>query len=283
MPTPLAISTNMGSITAQKNISRNATDLHKSISRLSSGLRLNSSADDAAGMAVSTGLRAQLKGYSQAIRNANDGTAILQTAEGAYNTIADNLMRMRELAVQAASDGLTNKERAYIQTEFSDIQSDIDRVSNVTEYNGIKLLDGSSGASGLMTFQVGTRNTANDQIKITFKDMDTASGALDVATGTTKVSSLATAQSAITQIDNAIDFLSTERTQIGSKLNKLSNAVTNLGNTFENLSQANSQIRDVDMAQESAAFASSQVLQQAGVSMLAQANQMPNLALRLIG
>jgi flagellin len=244
MPTPLAISTNMGSITAQKNISRNATDLHKSISRLSSGLRLNSSADDAAGMAVSTGLRAQLKGYSQAIRNANDGTAILQTAEGAYNTIADNLMRMRELAVQAASDGLTNKERAYIQTEFSDIQSDIDRVSNVTEYNGIKLLDGSSGASGLMTFQVGTRNTAND---------------------------------------NAIDFLSTERTQIGSKLNKLSNAVTNLGNTFENLSQANSQIRDVDMAQESAAFASSQVLQQAGVSMLAQANQMPNLALRLIG
>jgi len=234
-------------------------------------------------MAVSTGLRAQLKGYSQAIRNANDGTAILQTAEGAYNTIADNLMRMRELAVQAASDGLTNKERAYIQTEFSDIQSDIDRVSNVTEYNGIKLLDGSSGASGLMTFQVGTRNTANDQIKITFKDMDTASGALDVATGTTKVDSLVTAQSAITRIDDAIDFLSTERTQIGSKLNKLSNAVTNLGNTFENLSQANSQIRDVDMAQESAAFASSQVLQQAGVSMLAQANQMPNLALRLIG
>ena len=283
MPTPLAINTNLGSITAQKNVSQNSRGLQQSIQRLSSGLRLNSASDDAAGMAVATGLRAQIGGYQQATRNANDAVAILQTAEGAYNTVSDNLMRMRELAVQAASDGLTDTERDYIQTEFADIQSDINRISAVTEYNGTKLLDGTAGASGTMTFQVGTRNTGDDRITIDLKAIDTSASSLNVATATTGVSTLAAAQSAIAEIDNAIDFLSTERTNIGSKLNKLDNAVTNLGTTVQNLSQATSQIRDVDIASESAAFASAQVLQQAGVSMLAQANQLPNLALRLVG
>ena len=219
------------------------------------------------------------------MRNANDAIAILQTAEAAYNTVADNLMRMRDLAVQSANDGLTDKERAYIKTEFQDIQDDIDRISDVTEYNGIKLLDGTAGAgkSGTMTFQVGTRDSDNDRIKITLKDIDTDSGSLNVGKKSTTVDNLASAQAAITEIDKAIDFLSTERTQIGSKLNKLGNAVTNLGHTVENLSEANSQIRDVDMASESAAFASAQVLQQAGVAMLSQANSLPNLALRLLG
>ena len=283
MPTTLVVKSNVGSTIAQNNVSKTSRSLQQSITRLSSGLRLNSAADDAAGMAVSTGLRAQLGGFQQAVRNANDGIAILQTAEAAYNTIADNLMRMRDLAVQAANDGLTDKERAYISTEFQDIQDDIDRISDVTEYNGIKLLDGSAGSGGAMTFQVGTRDSKNDRINITLKDVDTSASALNVAKGTTGVSSLAQAQSAITEIDNAIDFLSTERTQIGSKLNKLGNAVTNLGHTIENLSEANSQIRDVDMASESAAFASAQVLQQAGVAMLSQANSLPNLALRLLG
>ena len=285
MPTTLVVKSNIGSTIAQNNVSKTSRSLQQSITRLSSGLRLSSAADDAAGMAVSTGLRAQLGGFRQAVRNANDGIAILQTAEAAYNTIADNLMRMRDLAVQAANDGLTDKERAYIKTEFQDIQDDIDRISDVTEYNGINLLNGTAGTgpSGLMTFQVGTRDSADDRIKITLKDVDTSAGALNVAKGTTGVSTLAQAQSAITEIDNAIDFLSTERTQIGSKLNKLGNAVTNLGHTIENLSEANSQIRDVDMASESAAFASAQVLQQAGVAMLSQANSLPNLALRLLG
>lgn len=280
---PLAINTNLGSITAQKHVSSNSRNLQQSIQRLSSGLRLNSASDDAAGMAVATGLRAQVGGYQQATRNANDAIAILQTAEGAYNTVSDNLMRMRELAVQAASDGLTDTERDYIQTEFADIQQDINRISAVTEYNGTKLLNGSAGASGTMTFQVGTRNSSDDQITIDLKAIDTSASSLNVATGTTGVSSLGAAQSAIAEIDNAIDFLSTERTNIGSKLNKLDNAVTNLGTTVQNLSQATSQIRDVDIASESASFASAQVLQQAGVSMLAQANQLPNLALRLVG
>ena len=283
MATPLAINTNLGSITAQKHVSNNSRNLQQSIQRLSSGLRLNSASDDAAGMAVATGLRAQIGGYQQASRNANDAIAILQTAEGAYNTVGDNLMRMRELAVQAASDGLTDTERQYIKTEFQDIQDDIDRISNVTEYNGTKLLNGEAGSAGLMTFQVGTRNTSNDQITITLKDIDTGASALNVAKASVGVSSLAQAQSAIASIDKAIDFLSTQRTEIGSKLNKLDNAVTNLGTTIQNLSQATSQIRDVDIASESASFASAQVLQQAGVSMLAQANQLPNLALRLVG
>ena len=192
MATPLAINTNLGSITAQKHVSSNSRNLQQSIQRLSSGLRLNSASDDAAGMAVATGLRAQIGGYQQASRNANDAVAILQTAEGAYNTIGDNLMRMRELAVQAASDGLTDTERQYIKTEFQDIQDDIDRISNVTEYNGTKLLDGTAGSAGLMTFQVGTRNTANDQITITLKDIDTGASALNVAKASVGVSSLAT-------------------------------------------------------------------------------------------
>jgi flagellin len=209
-------------------------------------------------MAAATGLRAQVGGYQQATRNANDALAILQTAEGAYNTVNDNLMRMRELAVRAASDDLTDTERQYIKTEFQDIQEDIDRISDVTEYNGIKLLDGTSGnGSGLMTFQVGTRNTTDDRITITLKDIDTGLSSLNVATATTGVSSLAQAQNAITELDTAIDFLSTERTQIGSKLN---NAVTILGTTVQNLSQASSQIREVDIASESASFASAQVL-----------------------
>jgi flagellin len=253
---PLAINTNLGSITAQKHVSSNSRNLQQSIQRLSSGLRLNSSADDAAGMAVATGLRAQVGGYQQASRNANDAIAILQTAEGAYNTVSDNLMRMRELAVQAASDGLTDTERDYIQTEFADIQTDINRISSVTEYNGTKLLDGTAGSSGTMTFQVGTRNTGNDRITIDLKAIDTGASSLNVAIGIIGVSSLGVAQSAIAEIDNAIDFLSTERTNIGSKLNKLDNAVTNLGTTVQNLSQATSQIRDVDIASESAAFAS---------------------------
>ncbi len=280
MGTALAIMTNMGSITAQKNVGATGRGIQKSIERLSSGLRLVSAADDAAGMAVSTGLRAQLRGYQQAQRNANDGIAILQTAEGAYNTLSEMLTRMRELAVQSASDGLTNKERAYLDTEFTDIIADIDRISAVTEYNGQSLLSGTAGnGSGSMVFQVGTRNTQNDRIEITLASQ--GSSALGVSGAS--VADLAKSQSAIAIIDAALDSLAVDRTEIGTKLNKLTNAVTNLGITVENLSQANSQIRDVDMASESATFAKGQVLQQAGVAMLATSNQLPNLALRLLG
>ena len=278
MPVGLVINTNLPAITAHRNISNTNRGLQLNIARLSSGLRLNSASDDAAGMAVSTGLRAQNRGYQQALRNANDGIAILQTAEGAYNTLAEMLTRMRELAVQSASDGLTNKERAYLDTEYQDIIKDIDRISAVTEYNGQKLLDGTAGASGAMVFQVGTRNTVNDRINITLESQNASS----LVVKTTSVSALTKSQSAITSIDNALDALSTDRTTLGTKLNQLTNATRNLGITIENVSEAISQIRDVDMAFESAEFAKNQVLQQAGTAMLATSNQMPQNVLRLI-
>jgi flagellin len=268
----------MGSIAAQKNLSASSRGMQKSIERLSSGLRLNSASDDAAGMAVSTGLRAQLGGYQQASRNANDAVAIMNTAEGGLNTVSDTLIRMRELVVQSASDGITDTERGYIETEFDDLVAEINRVSSVTEYNGIKLLDGTAGTSGAVVFQVGTRNTNNDRVNVTLSKMD--SSALGISAST--VSTLGKAQSAIAQIDAGISVLSSHRATIGSTINTLDGAMTNLGNTIQNVSTAVSQIRDADIAAESASFASSMVLQQAGVSMLAQANQAPNLALRLL-
>jgi flagellin len=278
MATPLAIVTNIGAITAQKNLRGSLTSQRKSIQRLSSGLRVNSAADDAAGMAVATGLRAQLKGYSQASRNANDAIAILQTAEGAYQNLSDILIRMRELSVQAANDSLTDKERAYLNTEFSALKDEIDRVSAVTEYNGQHLLDGTAGSAGTMTFQIGTRNTTNDRITILMPSQDATS--LNLAA--VNVSSLALAQSAITSIDASLDLLAVDRAQLGATLNKISNARTNLGITIENVNDAVSIIRDADIASESAAFASSQVLQQSAISMLASANQIPSLAMRLL-
>ena len=159
MATPLSLKTNVGSLNAQRNVGTAGRNLNQTISRLSSGLKINSAADDAAGSAVAKGPQAQIGGFEQATQNANDAGAVLATAEGAYNSISDILVRMRELAVQGASDTLTDTERGYLNTEFGDLVGEITRISDVTEYNGIKLLDGSAGASGTMTFQVGTRNS----------------------------------------------------------------------------------------------------------------------------
>ncbi len=281
MATPMAINTNVGSLNAQRNLASVGRDVNKSIQRLSSGLKINSASDDAAGIAVAEGLRAQLGGFEQAAENANDAVAQLATAEGSYNAISDIMIRMRELAVQSASDTLTDKERAYINTEFEDLTSEITRISDVTEYNGISLLTGTSGAAadGAMVYQVGTRNSANDQIKITLKDQDAAALGVDVAA----VDNLANAQAAITTIDNAIDQLATDRATLGSTSNELTLAVDNLANTVENLSAARSQIEDADVAAESAEFTKNQVLMQAGVSMLSQANGIPQMSLRLLG
>ena len=278
MPTPLAIMTNMGSVAARNNLNTSSGNLQTAIERLSSGLRLNSSSDDAAGMAVSTGLRAQLGGYQQASRNANDAVAIMNTAEGGLNTISDTLIRMRELAVQSASDGITDTERDYVETEFQDLVGEIDRIAAVTEYNNIKLLNATAGSGGNVFFQVGTRNSSNDRVAVNLKDM----GSSTLGVKTDSVSTLGGAQTAIASIDAGIATLSTHRATIGSTINTLEGAVSNLGNTIQNVSQAVSQIRDADLATESAAFASAMVLQQAGVAMLAQANQAPNLALRLL-
>ena len=281
MGSPLAINTNAGSLTAQRNLSKVGRGLTESISRLSSGVRIDSAADNAAGMAVSENMRAQLGGFKQAMRNANDGVAVLPTAESGYQSISDLLIRMRELAVQSANDSLSDTERGFLETEFGDLMGEIDRVSAVVEYNGIKLLDGTAGSAGdgNMTFQVGTRNTVEDRISIKLELQD--SSALNMTAQ--EIGSQLGAQNAIDAIDQALEDLSDDRAVIGSTINTLNMAVDELGATIENYGNAMSQIKDTDMAEESASFAKSNVLQQAGVAMLSQANQTPNLVLRLLG
>ena len=281
MATPLAINTNVGSLTAQRNLQKTARGLHQSISRLSSGTRVNSAADNAAGMAVSENMRAQLKGFQQAMRNANDGVAVLQTAESGYQSLSDLLVRMRELAVQSANDSVSDTERGYLHTEFADLIDEMDRISSVVEYNGIQLLDGTAGSAGTgaMTFQVGTRDSVNDRINIQLDAQDSTTLGVNGDT----ISSQANAQSSITAIDSALEILSTDRAEIGSTINTLNVAVDGLASSIENYGTAMSQIKDTDMADESSAFSKSNVLQQAGVAMLSQANQTPNLVMRLLG
>jgi len=276
---PLTIGTNSSSLGVQKALNTSNTALGGSIKKLSSGLRITSAADDAAGLAVAEGLKAQTRGFQQGMSNAQQGVAMLQTADSAQQTISDTLIRMRELAVQASSDSLTDTERGYINTEFTSLATEIDRTTSVTEYNGQKLLDGTAGAGGTLTFQVGTRNTANDRITIALADSDSTALGVNAAA----VDSLANAQGAIDSIDSALDTLNTQRAGVGATMNQLGKAIDNLGSQIENLSVAEGGIRDVDVAKESANFSKQQVLQQAGVSMLAQANASPQFALRLLG
>ena len=275
----LAIMTNAGSLRTQSNLMSTTKALNKTIGRLSSGLRIQSAADDAAGMAVTENMRGQLRGFKQALRNANDGVSILQTAESAYQSISDTLIRMRELAVEAANDSLSDTERGFLDTEFQDLEAEITRISDVTEFNGIQLLDGTAGTGGTMTFQVGTRNSTDDRITVTMEDQD--STALGV--NASAVDTQANAQAAIDEIDTALESLSTDRSTLGSTINTLNVSVANLGTTIENYGASMGQIRDADIGAESAEFARQQVLQQAGVAMMSQANAIPNLALRLLG
>jgi flagellin len=276
---PLLINTNQGSLSVQKSLAKTNTGLATSIGKLSTGSRINSAADDSAGIAISEGLRAQTKGFKQAMSNATQGAAMLQTADSAMQSMSDTLIRMRELAVQSASDGLTDTERAHVNNEFGQLIEELDRVSAVTEYNGQKLLDGTAGTSGTLTFQVGTRNTADDRITIDMIDMD----ATALGVNASGVDSLTNAQTAIDDIDSALETLNTHRAEVGATVNQLSKAIDNLGTTVENLGVADGNIRDVDVAAESANLSKNQVLQQAGVAMLAQANSAPQLALRLLG
>ena len=278
MGTALAIMTNSGSLTAQNNLMKTTSAMNKSIGRLSSGLRVTSAADDAAGLAVSENMRAQLKGFQQASRNANDGIAIVQTAEAAYQSISDTLVRMRELAVEAANDSISDTERGFLDEEFQALNTEIDRIANVTEFNGINLLDGTAGDGGTLTFQVGTRNSANDQITV---GLD-AQAASDLGVDGSAVDVISNAQAAISEIDTALESLNTDRAGLGATINSLSLSVNNLSATIENYGNAVGNIRDTDIGSESAEFSKAQVLQQAGVAMLSQANALPNLALRLL-
>lgn len=275
------INTNVDSIIGVNNLTNTNARLSKNFGRLSSGLRINKAADDAAGLGVSENLRAQIKGFNQAVRNTNDGVSIIQTAEGALNEVQNNLSRLRELAVQSASGTLQNTERAYINTEAISLLSEINRLANVTEFNGRVLLNGASSAgtgSVSLDVQVGIFNTANDRITVSVSSARTE--ALGVSTVTLDTS--ANAQNALSSIDAAINSVSSIRSLLGATQNRLGSALVNLQSSIENLSSAESQIRDVDFAAETADLSRNQILQQAGISVLSQANSGSQAVLSLL-
>jgi len=274
----LTVNTNMASVKSITNMSRTSRSLQGSFERISSGLRITKAADDAAGLGVAENLDAQEISARQAMRNVNDGISLIQTAEGATNEVANIIKRMRELAVQSASETLENTERAYIQTEYLSLEEEVNRISAVTEFNGILLAEGTNTQ---IAVQVGVMNTTNDQITVTFSDL--RSTALGIDSGTIGLDSAANAFAAIDDLDDALDLVNGSRAGLGASQNRLDSSLRNLETYAENLASAQSQIRDADFAWETAELSKNQIMQQAGTSILAQANQITQGALSLIG
>jgi flagellin len=260
------------------HLNRTNGNLESTFSRISSGLRINKAGDDAAGLAVAENLAAEQQSLRQAARNTNDGISVIQTAEGATNEVADILRRMRELAVQSSSETLANSERAYIQDEYSQLSEEVDRISAVTNFNGVALANGTKAE---LEVQVGIFNTTNDRINIALGDLRSTS--LGVDTSNVNMSSAASAQAALTTLDTAIDSINKIRSDFGSVQNRLESSLNNLHSYTENLAGAESRIRDADFAFETAQMSKYQTMQQAGIAILGQANQLTQGALRLIG
>ncbi len=273
----LTINSNIASLTAQTNLSHTQMNLATSFSRLSSGYRINSSKDDAAGLAISDSMRMQIRSYTVAQRNANDASSMAQTAEGALGSITDILGRMRELATQGANGSLQTSDRAYLQTEFGSLQSEVKRIMTATKFNGQQLIN--NAVSSTVDFQVGINNTSNDRLQITFGGIHLTS----LVTATTTLSGLAaTSQASLDTIDAALSKVSTARARFGAVQNRLTITSANIDSARVNLSAADSRIRDVDVAEETSQLSRTQVLSQAGSAILAQANQAPQLALGLL-
>jgi len=273
----LYINTNVASQQAQSNLAGTQMAQQKNFQRLSSGMRINSAADDAAGLGISESLGAQIRSYSVAERNSNNAISMAQTAEGALGQVGSVLGRMRELAVQGANGDLNTTDRSYLDTEFTQLKAEVDRISSSTQFNGQNLL---SGASNTVTFQVGIKNTSSDQISVVFGGVDASS--LGIGASSVSGATATNAQNAITAIDTAITAVSTQRANYGASMNRLNVTVANIQTMRTNTSAANSRIRDVDVAEETASMARNQVLAQAGVAVLSQANQSPQMALSLL-
>ncbi len=277
----LSIRTNVASLSAQNNLANTQSALASSVSRLSSGMRITKAGDDAAGLGISSNLEAQIRSYTQAARNANDGISLVQTAEGALNEVTNILTRMRELAMQSASDGVGTTQRGYIQTEAQSLSDELDRINATAEFNGNTFF----ATPGTQTFQVGIRSSAtNDVISVSTAGMAVSSAGLAVGGVAAAVGTSATAaQGVLGAIDTAIDNVSGFRATLGAVGNRLQSAINTIQTASENLSGADSRIRDVDVAAETATLSKNQILAQAGIAVLAQANQMPQMALKLLG
>jgi len=271
----ISILTNQSSLGAQKNLQKTQNALSANFSKLSSGQRINTAADDAAGLAISEKMKSNMRSMSQAERNANDGISLLQTAEGALNENTGIMTRMRELAMQSANGTLGSSERGMLNNEFGELRKEIDRIANTTEFNGTKLMD----ADKSFNFQVGINKSADDSIKVDLKSQVT-SGAL--ALSSLDITTEGGAQDALKTIDDAVKLTSSNRATLGAAQNRLQVTVSNLQTANTNLAAANSRIRDVDVAEESAAMTKNNVLSQAGIAVLSQANQLPSMALSLL-
>jgi flagellin len=269
------VSTNVSSLDAQRNLAKTTMEQSKTFQKLSSGFRINSAADDAAGLGISESMNAQVRSFSVAERNANDGISMAETADGAAAQVSDILGRLRELAVQSSNGSLTTGDRTNLNTEFTSLSGEIDRISNVTKFNGQSLL---SGTAATVDFQVGTGTSADDKIGVSFGGVT----ATTLGVNASAVDTAANAQTAITSIDAAIQTLSTKREGFGAGINRLTASVSNIQSQRTNLSASLSRIKDVDVAEETAKMSRSQVLSQAGVAVLTQANQSPQMALSLL-
>jgi flagellin len=274
----LTVNTNMASMRAANSLNSTQGDLSNTLSRISTGLRVTKAADDAAGMAVATNLSTQARSGRQAIRNANDGISVIQTAESASKEVLNILDRMRELSVQSSSETLADGERSYINDEFDDLSNEVQRIAKATEFNDIALSDGTTAS---LDVQVGVDSGTASQVTITLGDL--SSSTLGVATGDVDLSTASGSQTAIGTIDTAIDSVNSMRADFGSVQNRLDSSIGNMTSYVESLSAASSQIMDADYAHETSEMTRLQVMQQAGVSALAQAKGMNSSVMQLLG
>lgn len=275
----LRISTNVAALNAQKNLAFTQRGQDRSLARLSSGFRINQAADDAAGLAISENLKGQIRGMRQASRNANDGISLVQVAEGGLNEVSNMLIRLRELAVQASSDTIGETERKFIDVEYQQLKSEIQRISEVTTFNGRDLLN---GTGGVIDIQVGVNNDPfKDRISFNASAANAGLESLGLTAEGTGTKELA--QTSIDAVDKAIISVNAIRANFGAMQNRLTSTTANLAISDENLSAANSRIRDADIASESSELMRNQVLMQAGISVLSQANNSTQMALKLLG
>jgi flagellin len=277
----MSVNTNLFSLNAQRNLSKSQSSLSTSMQRLSSGLRINSAADDAAGLAISERMNSQVRGMNVAIRNANDAISLAQTADGALASVGDSLQRMRELAVQAANATNSGSDKDSLNQEFQQLGSEITRVLGGTTFNGATILGASAGA---LTFQVGANTTTNDSITVTTTNMTTDASITAVTSAVidSTVTTTAAINTVIDNIDAAINDVNSQRAIFGASQNRFNAVVSNLQSSVENQSAARSRITDADFAAETANMSRSQILQQAGTAMVAQANQLPQSVLKLL-
>ena len=276
----MSINTNLSALNTYRNLSSTQNDLSKSLEKLSTGLRINRAADDAAGLSISEGLKSQVGGLTVAARNSQDGISVVQTAEGGLTETHSILQRMRDLAVQAGNDSNNADSRTAITTEVGELTKELTRISASTNFNGIKLLDGSAGAAGVLKFQVGANGDAASQIDVDLSKSNVES--VSTAVGALTFDSATNAQAAITAIDEQIKYVSAARSSIGAVQNRFDHAINVTNVAKENLTAASSRITDVDMAEEMVKYTRDNILSQAGTSMLAQANQSTQGVLSLL-